>query len=106
LPGRRAELFLLYSYEDGDIAAPIAGELARRGMNVWWHHDFLARKDYRARTAEIFDRTQVVIVPWPQRSVQRDWVTRELADAKEHKLPVRSPIDSAVSTRSSLRARL
>jgi hypothetical protein len=87
------DLFVSYAHEDRPIAAAIAQQFLKLGIEVWWDHELLGGDDFRNRISEILTRVPATIVVWSRRSVQSRWVLNEAAAASERHCLIPVAID-------------
>ena len=87
------DLFISYAHPDRPVAAAIAGELAKLGIEVWWDHQLVGGDDYRRRITEMLARVPAVIVLWSRRSTESQWVINEAATALERRALIPISID-------------
>lgn len=78
-----ARVFLSYSRQDLAIATKLAGELERRGHELWWDRQLQGGARFASEIEAALDRADAVVVLWSRHSLKSAWVQDEASEGRD-----------------------
>lgn len=77
------DVFVSYSRFDHAIAGALAAAMQAQGLRVWWDSQLTPADDVELTIRRVLQETRAVVAVLSPRSMSSDWVTWELAQARE-----------------------
>lgn len=87
------DVFIGYASEDEALAAGLAAALEDR-WSVWWDRHIPAGIAYDEFIDRVLATTRCAIILWSPRSVKKEWVRTEAAEAKRRRILIPVVIDT------------